>query len=37
LKPDTPAYIALEEAVLNKKLLKEIEKLTEFCHTGEVE
>jgi len=37
LKPDTPAYIALEEVVLNKKLLKDIEKLTEFCHTGEVE
>ena len=37
LKPDTPSYIALEEVVLNKKLLKDIEKLTEFCHTGEVE
>ena len=37
LKPHTPAYIALEEVVLNKKLLKDIEKLTEFCHTGEVE
>ena len=24
LKPDTPAYIALEEVVLNKKLLKDI-------------
>ena len=37
LKPDTPTYIALEEVMLNKKLLKDIEKLTEFCHTGEVE
>ena len=37
LKPDTPAYIALEEVVLNKKILKEIEKLTEFCYTGELE
>ena len=37
LKPDTPAYIALEEVVLNKKILKDIEKLTEFCHTGELE
>ena len=36
LKPDTPAYIALEEVVLNKKILKDIE-LTEFCHTGELE
>ena len=34
LKSDTPAYVALEEVVLNKKLLKDIEKLTEFCHTG---
>ena len=37
LKPDTPAYIVLEEVVLNKKILKDIEKLTEFCHTGELE
>ena len=37
LKPDTPAYIALEEVVLNKRILKDIEKLTEFCHTGELE
>ena len=37
LKPDTPAYIALEEVVLNKKILKDIEKLMEFCHTGELE
>ena len=37
LKLDTPAYIALEEVVLNKKILRDIEKLTEFCHTGELE
>lgn len=37
LKPDTPAYIALEEVVLNKKLLKDIVKLTELCHTGQLE
>lgn len=37
MKPDTPAYIAHEEVVLNKKILKDIEKLTEFCHTGELE
>ena len=37
LKPDTPAYIALEEVVLNKKILKDIEELTEFCHTGKLE
>ena len=35
LKPDTPAYIALQQVVLNK-ILKDIEKLTEFCHTGEL-
>ena len=29
LKADTPAYFALEEVVLNK-VLKDIEKLTEF-------
>ena len=34
LKPDT---LALEEVVLNKKILKDIEKLTEFFHTGELE
>ena len=37
LKPDTPAYIALEAVVLNKKLLKDLKKLTEFCHTREAE
>ena len=31
------AYVALEEVVLNKKFLKDIEKLTEFHHTGELE
>ena len=37
LKSDTATYSALEEVVLNKKILKDIEKLTEFCHTGELE
>jgi len=36
LKPDSPAYVALEEVVLNT-ILKDIEKLTEFYHTGELE
>ena len=31
------AYVALEEVVLNKKFLKDIGKLTEFHHTGELE
>ena len=37
LKPGSPAYVALEEVVLNTKLLKDLAKLTEFCHTGELE
>ena len=37
LKPDSPSYIALEEVVLNKKLPKDNERLTQFCHTGEVD
>ena len=28
---------ALESVVLNKRLLKDLKKLTEFCHTGELE
>ena len=37
LEDGTSAYVALEEVVLNKKFLKDIEKLTEFHHTGELE
>ena len=37
LKPGSQAHIALEEVVLNKKLLKDLEKLTDFCHTGKIE
>ena len=35
LEDGSSAYVALEEVVLNKKFLKDIEKLTEFHHTGE--
>ena len=34
LRPGTPAHLALEEVVLNAKLLKDLAKLTDFCHTG---
>ena len=37
LKPGTPAHLALEEVVLNTKLLKDLAKLTDFCHTGRLE
>ena len=37
LKPGSQAHIALEEVVLNKKLLKDLAKLTDFCHTGKIE
>lgn len=37
LKPGSPAHIAMEEVVMNKKLLKDISKLTEFHHTGSLE
>ena len=33
LKPGTQAHLALEEVVLNTKLLKDLAKLTDFCHT----
>ena len=36
LEDGSLAYVALKEVVLNKKFLKDIEKLTEF-HTGELE
>ena len=37
LKPGSPAQLALEEVVLNNKLLKDQAKLTDFCHTGNIE
>ena len=37
LKAGSLAYVALEETVTNKKLLNDLNKLTEFHHTGELE
>ena len=37
LKPGSPAHLALEEVVLNTKLLKDLAKLTDVCHTGKIE
>ena len=37
LEAGSPAHVALEEVVTNKKLLKDLAKLTEFHHTGELE
>ena len=37
LESGSPPHIALEEIVTNKKLLKDLEKLIEFHHTGELE
>ena len=37
LKCDSSAHVALEEVVRDKKLLKDVEKLTEFHHTGTME
>ena len=37
LQPGSQAYLALEEVVLNTKLLKDLAKLTDFCHTGRLE
>ena len=37
LKPGTQAHLALEDVVLNSKLLKDLAKLTDFCHTGKIE
>ena len=34
---DSPAYKALEGVVTDKKLLKDMDKLTKFCHTGSLE
>ena len=37
LEAGSPAHVALEEVVTNNKLLKDIGKLTEFHHTGQLE
>jgi len=37
LKPGSSAHVAVEEVVFNKKLLKDIRKLTEYHHTGNLE
>ena len=37
LTPGSPAHVALEEVVMNKRLLKDLCKLTDFCHTGDLE
>ena len=37
LKPGSPAHVALEDVVTNKRLLKDLEKLTDFGHTGALE
>ena len=34
LKAGSPAHVVLEEVVLNRKLLKDLAKLADFCHTG---
>ena len=36
-RPGSQAHIALEEMVLNKKLLKDLTKLSDFCYTGKIE
>ena len=37
LKPGSAEYVALEKIVLHPKVLKDIAKLSEFCHTGGLE
>jgi len=37
LKSGSPAHVALEEVVYNKNLLRDIVKLTEYHHTGNLE
>lgn len=37
LKPGSPAHLALEELVLDPKLLKDLARLTDFCHTSRLE
>ena len=35
--PTSQSYIVAEAAILEKRLLKDLSKLTEFCHTGQLE
>ena len=37
LEPGSPAHVALEEVVLQPKLINDLARLTEFCHTGGLE
>ena len=37
LKKGSPALVALEDVITNQKLLKDLAKLTEFHHTGQLE
>lgn len=37
LKAGSPAHVALEEVILQPKLLNDLAKLTDFCHTGGLE
>jgi hypothetical protein len=37
LTVDSCAFIALESVVCDKRVIKDIEKLTDFCHTGRLE
>ncbi|XP_046855113.1 uncharacterized protein LOC124448146, partial [Xenia sp. Carnegie-2017] len=37
LSPTSQAYIAAEKVICDKRLLKDLRKLSEFCHTGELE
>ena len=37
LKAGSPANLALEEAFLSTKPLKDLAQLTDFCHTGKIE
>ena len=37
IKPGSPAHVALEEVALQPKLLNDLARLTDFCHTGGLE
>lgn len=37
LKRDSPAYEAIEAIVTDKQMLKDLDNMTEFCHTGGLE
>ena len=37
LIPGSPSFVALEDVVTNPRILKDMAKLTEFCHTGSLE